>query len=400
MNRSKNTPKLLLLLLGGVPLALAAPSFTGNVDADFDASVAPTAVIVDDPGGVDVGIPTAAPGGTISGNDMDYMALDYDPGTDTLYVGIATYTIAGDVDDDGDGSTTSSWLSGIGGMDEPDFAESESFAVMIDLDEDGIFDLITGVSGLTDAAGFDAAEFDGSVYAPAYAFGASLPDHLGTFHGVPDASAPHLEFTIESFSTIPLSSGADSAESFAVAAYIGSFSDAGVGEDHIPGVATTTQICFDIDLDGWTACEDDCDDSDPAVNPGAFEDCDGLDNDCDGFLLPEEESDTDGDSLVDCADNEECDGLDNDGDGNVDEDLPDSDGDGTCDELDDEECDGIDNDGDGTVDEGYDADGDGLGDCFETEDCDGLDNDGDGSVDEDTSDSDGDGLCDELDGET
>ena len=37
----------------------------------------------------------------------------------------------------------------------------------------------------------------------------------------------------------------------------------------------------DSDLDGYGENED-CDDADPAVNPGASEVCDGVDNNCDG----------------------------------------------------------------------------------------------------------------------
>jgi len=46
-----------------------------------------------------------------------------------------------------------------------------------------------------------------------------------------------------------------------------------------PGVDTAPPV-IDEDGDGW-AVEDDCDDTDPAVNPDASELCDGIDNDCD-----------------------------------------------------------------------------------------------------------------------
>lgn len=49
---------------------------------------------------------------------------------------------------------------------------------------------------------------------------------------------------------------------------------------------TTTLPCpnFDADMDGYFAppCGNDCDDTNPLVNPAAVEVCDGSDNDCDG----------------------------------------------------------------------------------------------------------------------
>jgi hypothetical protein len=164
---------------------------------------------------------------------------------------------------------------------------------------------------------------------------------------------------------------------------------------------------------GYVDDDSDCDDADAAINPAAIEDCDGIDNDCDGDT--DEGMDSDADGLADCFDTEECDGVDNDGDGLVDDDDPsvtgtsvwyadyDSDGYGgrrlstracvqpsgyvadntDCDDGDasaypgaTEVCDGADNDCDGTVDEAdavdaatwyADADGDGYGDSGSTQ---------------------------------
>ncbi len=171
---------------------------------------------------------------------------------------------------------------------------------------------------------------------------------------------------------------------------------------------------------GYVADLTDCDDGDAAINPAATEICDGIDNDCDGWVDDDDPAvtgtstwyvDYDGDGYggsslsvdaceqpssyvadsTDCDDadataypgaTEVCDGADNDCDGDTDEDY-DADADGLADCFDSEECDGVDNDGDGLVDEGFDADADGLADCFDAEECDGVDNDGDGLVDDD-----------------
>lgn len=74
-------------------------------------------------------------------------------------------------------------------------------------------------------------------------------------------------------------------------------------------------ICPDADGDGFTdaACGGgDCNDADPAINPGAAESCsDGVDNDCDGLVDGDDPDcapcpDSDGDGFTDVA----CGGLD------------------------------------------------------------------------------------------
>lgn len=149
----------------------------------------------------------------------------------------------------------------------------------------------------------------------------------------------------------------------------------------------------DTDGDGLSPAEGDCDDTDPLTYPGAQEQCDGRDNDCDG-LLPSSETDDDNDGYRLCDDDcddtnrtvypgaeEICDDLDNDCDGEIPDRLDqDEDGfslcDGDCDDSTsvvqpgaEEVCDELDNDCDGSVDD-IDEDGDGHGLCTGGGDCD------------------------------
>ena len=197
-------------------------------------------------------------------------------------------------------------------------------------------------------------------------------------------------------------------------------------------------IARDVDGDGVTDCDGDCDDLDASRNPTLPEACDGADTDCDPTTEPPGgESDGDGDGALGCADCDDADStreqLDADGDGvSTCAAIPDCDdtaaqinpfesdlaGDGldtNCDGVD-----GIDADGDGeasvssggadcadsdpTVTSTTDADGDGSAACSDCDDTDpvrapslielcatGVDEDCDGTVDSDA-DLDGDGF--------
>lgn len=166
-----------------------------------------------------------------------------------------------------------------------------------------------------------------------------------------------------------------------------------LGAEEIPGIAGFIEVqggaaCPDEDGDGFTTCDGDCDDNDPAINPGRAEVCDGRDNDCRGGADDGLGTTTCGvgacsrtvDNCVggqprscipDAPTAEVCDGADNDCDGQTDEGDEDQDGFGLCADCDDrnptinpgatEVCNGLDDDCDGGTDEdadGIDSDGD------------------------------------------
>ena len=220
---------LLLSAVMGMP-ALAQPTFTGDVEADFTGS---SILIIDDIVG-DVGMPGTPPG--VSGWDMKELRLFYHAATDTMYVGINVQTIVGDADGDGDPSVTSLYLGfpsppGLGGADIANLGDSETAAVYFDLNQDGTWDVIGGIAGTAGSSysSFSVNNFTGPFFPPLN-FGAPLAANTGTISPNPDATHPDLEFTITNWSTLP---GHDTSAGFKVGAFLGSQQDAGIGEDSL-----------------------------------------------------------------------------------------------------------------------------------------------------------------------
>ena len=84
----------------------------------------------------------------------------------------------------------------------------------------------------------------------------------------------------------------------------GSPLDSGGGDGGLEGTDGGSTDCpDDLDCDGYSSSEGDCDDTDPAVHPGAIEYCNGVDDDCDNDIDEDAGGvyylDTDGDGYGD-----------------------------------------------------------------------------------------------------
>ncbi len=242
-----------LLLIAGLASAQVI-TFTGDVATDFAG-----AQITLDPGGMDVGIPAnlaAAIPGVVSGWDINSVAFSYHDDSDTLFVGIDTFGIAGDADGNGDGGVTDPSITANGGIDSANFGGTESFTFGMDLNSDGIIDFVAGVPAGADLSGFTVAVFDGTVAFPGQAvlsdpynrFGATLPANVGPIPAMPVAGAGDIEFTIPNFSAITAMFGVPT-ESIGLHVFMGSLEDDGIGEDFLPALVVLEVAppeCFPI----------------------------------------------------------------------------------------------------------------------------------------------------------
>jgi len=160
--------------------------------------------------------------------------------------GSAGDVVAGDPGGSGDPDATADWLTLAGGSDLANWSDTEFVAVMFDMNQDGTFDAVAGVSAdgtqptKDDISDFGIYTFSGDDYNPGFAFGAPLAGQTATLFDYtntpapdhPTSSEPDLEFTISNFMDIPFSGGADPRpQSYYVRIVMGSQADAGIGED-------------------------------------------------------------------------------------------------------------------------------------------------------------------------
>lgn len=216
---------LQLCSLGALAVGHAAFALTFTGDAATDFALPGVSVVPD--GLDDVGLPSNAPSGTISGWDISSTSFVLDRANDVLHVGVDFRVTCGDVDGDGADGITSLWLAANGGMDMPALTQSETACVLFDFDQNGVYDVITGF-GSTDGI-YRVSTFLGSPYLPGFGFGPVLPLNDGGH-----AYGPDLELSFSLLSNFEdMSSDQELCFNFLV--FGGSFQDDGIGEDFMAG---------------------------------------------------------------------------------------------------------------------------------------------------------------------
>ncbi len=233
-------------------------SFTGNPESDFSGE----GIFVVDDGVPDVGVPGQIPG-NISGWDIE--KVYFFTNIRELYIGVDYFGIAGDADGDGFPSDASTELESIGGQDLPDMARTETLAIQMDLNLDGIFDVIAGVptgdpiGGSLGCPNFDLNDCFG-VYnyldTSSVSVGSrflSLTDFDSNLFALPSSDVPDIEFNIENWDEL---AGWDDIEpntcqtfEFDIQIFSGSFEDAGIGEDFIPSQQSATTVSLEVCAD-------------------------------------------------------------------------------------------------------------------------------------------------------
>jgi PEP-CTERM motif len=236
-------PRTMILgLVACLPLAFAGEArsdvinFTGNVANDFPASPG-TTVISGVPGSV-AEAPYITQNGWTSGFIVESLRVSYNQATDTIYVGVQTYSIAGDADGNPNPGSPDPQLAAAGGVNLPGFGGDKSltlaFASVAPGGGVGATDFVAGIpanKALGDSANpndFTVATYRDTGQGLGYAYGTILQNHVGTLEVNPTAAAPNFEFAITNASQIP---GFNAAGGFYISLFMGSQAAIVVGKE-------------------------------------------------------------------------------------------------------------------------------------------------------------------------
>jgi hypothetical protein len=240
---------LTVALLGARSVAAAPIAFTGNVASDFKVPGAQFYAAPQDQYPVHIAQPAwMTQSGLVSGWNFHNIGLYYDHASDTMYVGVNTWGIAGNVDGNGTPGAPDPRLMAAGGSDPANFGGDKAMAVGF-APLSGTYNpnnppspvLVAGVPGNKAQAGSGLDGFTVAKYAPAggsgspnydlvTSFGAPLTSGMGKLAFDPSAQHPGFEFSITNFSKLL---GANPANGFVLYAQDGSVQSVVTGKDYI-----------------------------------------------------------------------------------------------------------------------------------------------------------------------
>ena len=209
---------LIVVVIFGARPAVAGPiTFTGNVSADFGITVPgqstnPNITVISSPSTLDPVSTTGANGTTllnqvIPGDALKQIAVEYNAATDTMYVGVQTWGVAGSV-----GSTTIANGNGMvvgfaslsGATFNPANLSPPSFVA-------GTANVAAGESAAAAGRGsglngFNVAAYTGGTVPGTMnlltGFGQTRTAGMGNLAFTPSTAKPDYEFTITNFSKV------------------------------------------------------------------------------------------------------------------------------------------------------------------------------------------------------
>lgn len=229
----------LLILTSGQHSRADVIDFTGNVADDFPTS-AISGSIPGQPGSIAEASYIIQNGWT-TGFLVESVRFSYDQKTDTMFVGVQTFSIAGDADGNGNPGVTSSQMAIAGGVNYAHFGGDKSLTLAF-----ANATITGGIANPSFVAGipadkavgdsrnpneFTVATYNDTKRGLAYSYGTILNDHVGQLAVDPSASQPNFEFALTHFSKIP---GFNPAQGFYVSLFMGSQRAIVVGKENLP----------------------------------------------------------------------------------------------------------------------------------------------------------------------
>jgi hypothetical protein len=209
---------VIVLILGGRTALAGAITFTGNVSADFGITTPgqppanSTVTVISTPSSLNPVATTGAGGvsllnDVLPGDAIKQIALQYDSANNTMYVGVQTWGIAGNV-----GSTTIAGGNGMvvgfeslnGGTFNPANLTAPAFVA-------GTTNVATGQSAAAAGRGsgldgFNVATYTGGTVPGTMnlltGFGTTISSGMGNLAFNPSAATPDYEFSIPNFSSV------------------------------------------------------------------------------------------------------------------------------------------------------------------------------------------------------